>query len=250
MLDKITSYLLALLSSSTTWIVLAVLTIFAYGVIKATPLKKLPKKTLLLVSIVGILLTTGIFSGFYMGSGSLNRGASVNKLQVTTDFVINTTTTLTGTNKHRLLDIRGAEAWIDTGTENDIKTGVIQVTRNRDSKGLLPATSIDISCQTPPDFEHESSPDGTRYHLVERDNNGVEAIYISTAASSVSAADTSDSQETGSLAFLEGVAVGEVSLLISLEDAGYDVLDQYSYKDITCRIGSAPFTFRVHHMDA
>ena len=224
-------------------------------VIKNTPLKKLPRKTLMMVFVVGLLFTSGIFgTGFaiFNGTGSLTgaSGVHVNKLQLTTDFIVNDTVALIGTDKHRLVDIRGAEVWMDTGTSNDIQTGVILVTRDRDSRGLLPATSLDIFCRTPSDFEHESSPDGTKYHIVERDNNGVEAIYINTGASSISAADTSSSQETGSLAFLEGVATGEVSLLISIEDAGYDVLDQYSYKDVNCVIGDAPYTFRIHHMDA
>lgn len=225
------------------------------GVIKNTPLRKLPRKTLVMVFFVGLVFTSGIFgTGFAMfsGTGSLvgSGGVHVVSLQLTNDFVVNDSVAMTGTNKHRLVDVRGAESWIDTGVSNDIFNGTLLVTRGRNARGELPATSLDISCQTPRDFEHESSPDGTKYHIVERDNNGVEAIYINTGASGIDAATTSSAQERGSLAFLEGVATGEVSFLISIEDAGYDVLDQYSYKDINCMIGDAPYSFRVHHMDA
>lgn len=242
--------------SSTFWLVLLALSIFGYGIIRATPLRKLPifnkRKTLMWVSVAGLLIVSGWLGSFGLGSLSPVSASdwSVTNLQVTTAFndTSNGTSIVTeNSNVDDLIDVRATDEQVSETTSGDFElgNGVVMVTRT----GGLGADSCTVRCVVPPKFEDESAPTGQVYGILEEDNIGTPECYLNAASSSTAAATTSPKEVT-SLAFDEGVAIGYVGVALEVEETGHDALDQYSYKDVVVDVCGKPFTFRVHRMDA
>jgi hypothetical protein len=236
------------------WVILTAVTFFSYSTIKSTPLKRLPifnnRKMLLIAGIVGIVLTSGVFTGLgVLGTGSLlgASGIVISDIQVTTAHGNNTASVLSeSSNFDDLLDIRLTDAQVaETASFLEINgTGVLTVTRTGDLK----ASSCQVRALLPADFEDESAPTGTKYNIVEKTALGEYEVYIETASTSTSAS-TSSPKETTTLAFAEGVAKGFVSVVIEIDEEGHDALNQYNSKDIMLDICGKPYIYRVHRMD-
>jgi hypothetical protein len=241
-------------TNPTFYLVFGVIAFFGYSMIKSTPLKKLPvfndRKTLLIASIIGFLIFSGVFSSLGIadwGTGSLAGSLVVSDLQiVTTHQTDNGGTLAVNANVDDLLDCRFTDEQSNETTliEEINGTGVIAVTRT----GALPADSCTVRAIIPPKFQDESAPNGNYFSIVEEDSLGVPEVYIE-ASSSSTGASLNSPKETTTLAFAEGVARGYVSVMIEIDEEGHDALNQYSYKDVVLDVCGKPYTYRIHRMD-
>ena len=202
------------------------------------------KKTVLLIGVLGLVLTSGLLAGLGFGSFSgitSPSGVHIMSLQQTTPFTANSTTQ-TGTDNTRLVDIRLTDAAIEN--DNIIQAGLLQVVRTGD----LSAMSCPIHVHPMGSEQDESTPTGVVYHLVETDVNGIADVFVETDGG---AATSSDPRMDDQLAFAEGVATGVFSLYVELDADGlHDHIAQYSYRDIVVDVCDWQYTLRVHNMGA
>jgi hypothetical protein len=237
--------------SPITWVILGLIAMFAYGIIKSSPLKKVPvfnnKSQLLMVCVVCFLLTSGILGSLGLGniiSGDKSSSPiTISQLQTTTAYQVTGAATAQ------------ADSSSDTTKQSDfylnetqlagnahINLGVMKVTR----AGSLDASSCEVSVLKP---ERYSISD-TTYHIVDESaSTGTMFAYISTGSTSA-AATSADPKETNQLSFAEGVSTGFVGLNITLDETGFDPLNLYDTKTIPVDICGYNYNFIVHKADA
>lgn len=239
-------------TSSTFWIVMLALAVFGYGVIRSSPLKKLPvfnnKNTFMLVALAGLLLTSGLIGSWSLGSLSQSAsvaGVSVSALQVTTSFTTGAGGSIgENANVDDLIDVRMTDAQSnETSGVYEATTGILTVTRT----GSLDPISCDVVASTPSYTGETASTQGNSvsYKILEETTTGDLNAYLKAGG----AAATTDPKETTSLAFADGVATATLGVLLQVDEEAHDALSQYSYKDVVVDVCGKPFTFRIHRMD-
>jgi hypothetical protein len=225
----------------------------AYGTIRSTPLGRLPifnnKRTLTMVSIIGLLFTLGIFGSIFKDTGSLTgdnpEGFYVSDLQVTTAFETDTCAgnVTANANIDDLYEVRLTDACsVETAASEEVVTGIITVFR----KGSLDPYSCDVVAQIPEKFQDEGAPNGNVFSIVETNSLGEPEVYLQNAGAG---ALTSPKGAT-MLTFADGSATATLGVMIEVDEEGHDALNQYSYKPIVIDICGKPFTFNIHRMDA
>lgn len=238
----------ALLAKPGFYLALLGLTLFAYGVLRplARRLPFLNKRSLMLIGIGGFLITSGVIGSMSLGSVSDGTsGTIITDLQVTTDFTTDTAgngNLTENANQDDLLDVRLMDSWaVETAGSEEVYTGVITVTR----AGDLEPNSCTVSCRVPPDFESESSPDGTKHNILEKTTQGAYECYLADGA----AATVNSPKETVQLSFSDGEASTTLGVAMEVDEEGHDFLNQYSYKDVVVDVCGKGYVFRIHRMD-
>ncbi|MEO5350528.1 MAG: energy-coupling factor transporter transmembrane protein EcfT [Magnetococcus sp. YQC-3] len=236
--------------------ILLALTLFAYGVIRSSPLGKLPlirsRKMLMWVGIIGLAFTLGLFGSVgSFGTGSFSSGvtaSSISGLQVTTAFVSNNSAAnaVENGNYDDVLDIRLNDAQVgETAGEYELAGGVIKVTRSGDTS----AWSCPVRCQIPADFVDEGTGVGPARSILEVNGKGEHECYLNGASTSTNAT-TSSAKEITSLPFAEGIDTAYLGVALEVDEEAHDYLDQYNSKPIVVDVCGVPYTFNVYRMDA
>lgn len=220
------------------------------GIIRRIPfLKPLAnRKTLMMISIVGLLAFSGMLASMGFGSvSSQPSGMQIVDLQVTTDFSSNCTIAQDGS-VDDLTHVRCTDAQVLDDASNvnyESGKGVITVIRTGD----LEASSCQVVASTERGYESEKTPgDGSSYTITDITTTKELEVFLEGASSSTGATKSSMKEKT-SIPFAEGVDKGYLGVQIDVDESGHDQLNQYSYKDVVVNICGRPYTFRIHRMD-
>lgn len=233
------------------WVTLGGVYLFAFGL--ARPLvKRIPilnnRRTGLLVAVIGLLVTSGIFGG--MGVGSVARddiaGSYISDLQITTDFASNSSCTVSANNNvDDLVDVRCTDAQVLEADFSEVGTGVVTVYRT----GELEPMSCKVKASTQELYESEKTPgDGSLYTITEKSTLDELHVFLEGATTSTAATINSPKEET-TIEFAEGVSKAYLGVAIEVDEGGHDQLNQYSYKDVNINICGKPLVMRIHRMD-
>jgi len=238
-----------LIYSTTFWLILLGIAVLGYGIVRSTPLRKLPvfnnKRTLTIVAIAGLIFASGILGSMSFGSLASAADVSISDLQVTTNFAVDGVaggSIAENSNVGDLIDARYTDAQAnETSAVDEIDTGIITVTR----VGSLAPTSCAVKAHYDSYASEKTPSDGVRYSIVEQDAMGQPAIYLKSGA----AATTSAPKGSTMLAFADGSATATLGVLINVDEEGHDALSTYSYRDVTVDVCGKPYVFRVWRMD-
>jgi hypothetical protein len=237
------------------WVIWSLIAFLAYGAIKPF-IKKIPiinnQQAMIFVGIAGMLITSGIFGTMSFGSvggSKLGGGVAVSDLQVTTDFGGNCTVT-PNNNQDDLYDVRCgsiASANVsETAARYEVHSGIITVFRT----GALNPISCPVVASTVENYNSETSPgDGNKYTIVEETTLNELEVYLNAKKSgSGAAASTTSPKERTTLEFDEGTSQAHLGVLMELDVAAMENINQYSYRDVTVNICGKPMTFRPTRM--
>ena len=230
------------------WGILLLVVMLAWGSVSGI-LKRLPivnnRRTVMIIAIVGLVLTTGIIGSLGIGSlGTVSAtDVSVVDIQVTTDFTSDAgATPAENANVDDLIDVRMTDAQAnETSGIEEVYTGILTVTRSGD----LSPTSCEVTALLPADYADEAGDDGRRYNIVEKTTVGEYEVYIQDGA----AATVTSPKEHSVLTFADGVSQRTLGISIEVDEEGHDALNQYSSKSVIIDVCGSPFEFKLHRMD-
>lgn len=235
------------------WLILAGISVFGYGIIRSSPLKKVPifnnKKTLLMVAIVGFLFASGVFSGLGLGSLSTTPasvgGWSISDVQASTlsASVAGGSVALDANNPY-LINARFTDAQANETTAiYEVNSSLFTIYRT----GKLVADSCQVDISSPDYLINEvtGQQGSTPYNILEKDATGRYKTYFK---SGTTQATTSDAQGKISISFAEGVSSAQFTMLSNVDEESHDALNQYSFRDATINVCGFPETVRIFTM--
>lgn len=243
----------AIVSNPWFYVTLLGLAIFAYGTLRALtkvlPIK-LTRTAVVMIAIVGVAITSGLFGANTFGTASLTpqSGVQIADLQVTTSFATDGDGNVSeNTNVDDLVDIRLTDAQSNESSGiYDMDDGIITIFRS----GELNAMSCPVIASTPAYASEVTPGDGSSYKIVEETSLGELEVYLNAKKSgSGAAAATTSPKEKTTLEFDEGISQAHLGVLIEVDETAHDNLNKYSYRDVVVNVCGKPMTFRVHRMD-
>lgn len=228
------------------WVVLIGFGTIFYGVYRGL-FRRIPffrtlnRGTLFMIGIIGMLVVSGIFGSFSMGTlTKTEKGSYITDFQVTTATVSDCTSYAESTTMDDVIELKCTDA---QATDEDLgvfNTTIITVTRSGD----LDAESFPVRIVTEP-YQSKTTPGaGTEYTIIDQNAKGELLAYVEPTAST-SATSTSPKEYT-QLAFDEGVATATLGVSFSIDETAHDNLNSYDVVPVYLWVGDKVFTLNVH----